>query len=273
MAFGGENAESYYDEGLTALVRGEVEGAVKAFQRATQLDNGFIAAHHQLGKCYARLGQIEEAIELLEWVVRQKPGVIQSRLDLGNALLQGGFAERAREQFTTVLHQDPQNGRAHLGMAQVHFQNQDWPRSVAAAQAARAYAGPNFATLFLLGRAAKQAGNLVLATNSLKEADAIIKQSSEFDPESPEFHYLRGQICFAEDDLAKAIDHYRAAEDRIQRDRFYAVFGQTFTYLDILAQRGICLQRVGNLTAAKEIGEKIVAACPEHAIGRSLCNL
>jgi len=273
MAFGGENAESYYDEGLTALVRGDVPRAVKCFQKAIRLDPAFIAARHQLGKCYVRLGQTQEAIEILSNVLTHKPGAVQVRLDLGHALLQGDHCEQAKQQFVAVLHQDPKNGRAHFGMALVHYRCKDWERSVAAAQAARVYSGPSFSILFLLGRAAKQAGNTVLAIDSLKEADMIIEQSAELDPDSPEVHYLRGEICFLQDQMSAALDHFRAAEDRTESGKVYSAFGQVFSQIDILAQRGLCLQRLGNVEGARSIGEKIVAGSPDHPVGRALSNL
>ena len=66
MAFGGENAESYYDEGLTASMKGDMARAVQCFEKAVRLDNTFAAAYHQLGKCYLRLGQAQQAIDLLQ---------------------------------------------------------------------------------------------------------------------------------------------------------------------------------------------------------------
>lgn len=273
MAFGGENAESYYDEGLTALVRGDVPRAVKCFHKAIQLDKGFVAARHQLGKCYLRLGQTQDAIDILSNVLTRKPNSIQVRLDLGQALLKGEQYDSAKQQFTSVIHQDPQNGRAYLGMAQVYFHTHDWERSVAAALAARMYSGPSFAILFFLGRAAKKAGNPVLAAESLKEADAIIEQSAELDPDSAEVHYLRGEICFIQNQLPAAVDHFRAAEDRTESGKVYSAFGQVFSQIDILAQRGLCLQRLGNVAGAKSVGEKILAASPDHPVGRALSNL
>ena len=62
MLFGGENAESYYDEGLTAAMKGDFEKAVAHFQKATTLDGAFAAAWYQLGRCWLRLGRVPEAV-------------------------------------------------------------------------------------------------------------------------------------------------------------------------------------------------------------------
>lgn len=273
MAFGGENAESYYDEGLTAFMKGDVEAAARFLVRAIQLDRSMLAAHHQLGKCYIRMGQAQRAVEILGQVVVQKPELIAARLDLGHALLAQGLSERARKQFSHVLAMDPHNARAHLGMAQVYFQEGNWDAAVTLAQSARAHGGASFAVLFLLGRAAKLAGNTVLSGESLKEAQALIEKSVEMSPDAPEGHYLRGEVCFAQTRFGTALEHYRAAQDRVEGNRHYSAFGGSFTRLDILVKRGLCHQRLGDVEAAAGIGRQILAAHPKHKLGKALSNL
>jgi tetratricopeptide (TPR) repeat protein len=273
MAFGGENAESYYDEGLTAFMKGDMARAVEFFSRAIQLDRSLLVAYHQLGKCYIRVGQAKRASEILAQVVARKPGFAPAKLDFGYALMQQGELVQARQQFSDVLAIQAENARAHLGMGHVSFQEGNWESAVAMAQAARAYGGTNFAVLFLMGRAAKLAGNGMLAEESLKEAEALIEKSVELSPDSPEGHYLRGEVCFVTERFAAALDHYRAAEDRADPKRCYSAFGENFTRLDILVKRGLCLQRLGRNAAAREIGEQIVAMAPEHKLGLALKDL
>ena len=69
MAFGGESAESYYDEGLTASMKGDMAHAIGYFRKAIQLDRGFLAAQHQLGRALTRIGRNEDAVGLLREVV------------------------------------------------------------------------------------------------------------------------------------------------------------------------------------------------------------
>jgi len=278
MAFGGENAESYYDEGLTAFMKGDVDAAARFFVRAIQLDRSMLAAHHQLGKCYVRMGQPQRAVEILGQVVVQKPGLIAARLDLGQALLAQGLADdqalqRARKQFSHVLAIDPHNARAHLGMAQVCFQEGNWDGAVTLSQGARAHGGASFAVLFLLGRAAKLAGNAVLSGESLKEAQALIEKSVEMAPDAPEGHYLRGEVSFAQARFGSALEHYRSAQDRVEGKRHYSAFGESFTRLDILVKRGLCHQRLGDVEAAAAVGRQILSAHPQHKVGKALSDL
>ncbi|MBX7254778.1 MAG: tetratricopeptide repeat protein [Candidatus Hydrogenedentes bacterium] len=275
MPFGGENAESYYDEGLTAGMKGELGRAAKCFEKAIRLDNSYAAAYHQLGKVCLRMGDPQRAIDLIAQVVKKKPAQAAPRLDLGYAFLAAGQPQEARKEFEQLLGMDPSNVRATMGLAQTYFADCNWDMAVREAQAAVASGGSNFAALFLLGRAAKFAGNLLLSNSSLESADKLLQKSVELNPDQPEGHYLRGEVYFARDDFPKALEHYRAADDRIgetESDRYFTAFGESFTQLDVLAKQGMCYERLGRADRAREIGERIVARNPDHRLGQSLRN-
>lgn len=273
MPFGGETAESYYDEGLTALIKGDAKGAAEHFMKAIQLDSSMLAAHHQLGKCYLRLGRPQQAVEVLSRVISRKPQLYHARLDLGYALLQVNEVEQARNQFQQVLGLQPTNARAHLGMAQAAFNEGHWEAAMSMAQAARVYGGPNFAVLYMLGRAAKLAKNDLLAEDALKEAQALIEKSVELSPNMPEGYYLRGELLFTREQFALALEQFAAAESRAEPSRVYSAFGETFTRVDILAKRALCLQRLGDIANARALGKQILEQDPEHKLGQALAKL
>ena len=273
MPFGGEDAESYYDDGLTALMKGDVERAVELLKRAIKLQRSMVAAHHQLARCYIRLGQYQRAGDILSQIVSNKPRMLAARLDYGQVLLNLAHIDRAREQFVYVLEAQETNGRAQMGMAQACFAEGNWEGAVSLAQGARALMGANFAVLYLLGRAARLAGSKMMAEEALQEAGSLIEKSVELSPESPEGHYLRGEVCFAQERYASALDHFRAAEERVEPDRHYTAFGENFARIDTMVKRGLCLQRLGGIDAAREMGQRIVALDPSHKLGKALSEL
>mgnify|MGYP006283303815 CR=1 FL=1 len=272
MAFGGENAESYHDEGLTAAMRGDLEKAVTCFERAIELDRSFFGAYHQLGKCFLRMGEPRRALDLLKQVVAVKPNLVHARVDLAYAALELGKVARARELFAEVVAHQPENARARLGEAHCEFHEGRWTEATNKAKAALDLGGANFGVLYLLGRAANLSGDAQLAAESMVRAEKIIEQLVESNPNQPEGYFLRGELLFAQERFGEALDAYRSAEDRAENHRHYTSFGEHFTRLDMLAKRGLCLQHVGRGDAAREVGEQILRIDGEHRIGRLLAG-
>ncbi len=273
MAFGGESAESYYDEGLTASMRGDVDQAIVFFKKAAQLDTSFLAAFHQLARCYARIGKAEHAVELLRRVLALNPKLAPPRVDLGFALLELGHAAEARMHFQEVLAIKENEPRAHLGLAHCSYDECQWDAAAELARAAVNLGGASFAALFLLGRAARLAGFLDESAEALIRADALLEKSLESNPEAPESYYLRGEVCFVKEDYGKALEFYRAAEDRMEPSRRYTAYGENFTRVDVLTKRGLCLQHLGRIENAREVGQQILSFDPDHRLGAALAAL
>ena len=272
MTFGGEDAESYYDEGRTAAMRGDMARAVECFQKAIRLDRSFLAAYQQLAKCYLRQGDAGRAAQILKAVVTQKPDQIPPRLDFGFALMAMGRRDEARQQFTQIVALDPGNARAHLGLAQTAFDQGNWSGVLSHAEAALAQGGANFAALFLLGRAAKLAGDSARGDDVLKRADKLLEKSTESSPDQPEGHYLRGEVSFARDQFSSALEHYRAAEDRAQPNRLYSAFGESFSLTDVLMKQALCYQRLGKADQAAQIARRVLEMDPGHKLAQSLVS-
>jgi tetratricopeptide (TPR) repeat protein len=270
MAFGGENAESYYDEGITASMKGDVALALRHFQRAIELDPSMLTAKHQLGKCYLRLGDIRKGAALLQEVCTAQPKQVPARVDLGYALLDLNKVEKARAIFSDVAAFKPDNSRAQLGLAYCAFAEGSWDAAMTLAQTAVNVGGANFAALYLLGRAMRLAGRPDAAAEIFERADGLLEKSIETSPDQPEGYFLRGELHFAHEDFAKALENYRSAEDRAQPGKQYNAYNERFTRLDILAKRGLCLLRLGRREAARELGEQILASDPAHKLGQTL---
>jgi protein O-GlcNAc transferase len=272
MAFGGDNAESYYDEGVTALMKGDVAQAVTFFQRAIQLDRTHYAAYHQLGKCYLRQGQTQQAVETFHFVIRNKPNLIPPRLDLGFALLDQGKVDAAEPIFEEISRIKPDNGRASLGLAQCAFQKGKWDAVILFAQAAAELGGAHFNAFLLLGRAATFAGRYDVAKTALDRANALIVKHIEANPEQPEGHYLRGEVQFVLQEFSKAAECYESAAANAVPGRRYTAYDAHFTILDILGKQGVCLQHMGRLDSARFIGQRMLEIDPNSATGAMLMN-
>ena len=273
MAFGGENAESYYDDGVTLAMRGDVRQAIKCFTTAIHMDNSMSSAYHQLAKCYHRLGDYDKAIQLLQQVVGIKQDAVAPRIDLGYALAKAGRTPDARNEFERVATLEPEKGRGALGLAEVAFLEGDWGSAVERAQTAVTLGGAGFAALFLLGRAARLAGNRTLSDSSLDKANKLAAQSTESNPSGPEGHFLQGEIAFAQEKYVDALEHFRRAEEHADADKVYVAYGEHFGATEILCKQGLCFQRIGKLDRARELGERIIKSDPKNKLGLALSKL
>ncbi len=272
-AFGGETAESYYDEGLTASMMGDLTRAAECFERAIRLDSTMATAYHQLGKCYARLGKYMRAVELLSQVVRKRPELLGAHLDLGAALNGLGKLAEARAQYNAALAIESDNAKAMLGLAQSDFFEGKWDSAMKFAESAQFAGGSNLAVLFMLGRASKLAGDADLSVKTLQRADKLLEKYLETNPDKPEGHFLRGEVAFVRESFQSALQHYRDGEDRAEPGRIYLAYGESFALEDILGKEGLCLQRLGKSERARALGERIEELNPDHKLGKSLREL
>jgi tetratricopeptide (TPR) repeat protein len=270
MAFGGEDAESYYDEGLTASMKGEIARAVECLKKALEMDPSMVVAEQQLAKCYGRLGHQQHAVAMLKKVVAHRPKQLAARSDLGYALLGMNLHDEAQQQFRAILDIAPNNARAHLGLGHTCFHQGNWAGAVQEAQFALNEGGPNFAVLYLLGRAARLTEDFLLGKSSLEQADKLLEKLQESSPNQPESPYLRGEVAFTMEQYASALEHYRKAEEYAENGKLYSAYGENFSPADILAKQGLCLQRLGKDDRARELGERVLKLDPNHRVGQAL---
>lgn len=273
MAFGGESAESYYDEGLTAAMKGAWKEAITSFETAIAKDSNMATAHHQLGKVYLRTGETKKALDVLGQVTQRWPGLFPAGIDFGFALLDAQKTANARMVFGELLDRKPDNARVQLGLAQCAFEEGDWHAAFSLAEAAAAHPGAGFNTYLLLGRAAKLAGREDTAKEALAKAEALIDKYIETAPENPEGYYLRGEVLFARDKFSDALDSFRAAEDRCAEDAAFVSFGIRFGKVTILTKRALCLQRLGRDSDACIVGEQLLRLDPENTLGKMLAKI
>lgn len=270
MVLSGGSAESHYDEGLTASMRGDLSEAVDHFRMAIGLDKSLSSAYHQLGKCYARAGKHEKAVEVLREVVKNRPQHFVTRIDLAHALGLAGHGDEARNQLQQVLALEPMHGKALLELARVEFHQGNWAEALAQAQSALLHGTSSFGALYLVGRAAKLTGDTDLAGRTFAKAGDLIEKTLDLDQQRPEGSYLQGELAFVQEKYEKAIEQYRAAEERAQPGRSYLAYGEDFTMKNILGKQGLCFQRLGQPAEARAMGERIGAIAPSDKLGKVL---
>lgn len=235
MLFGGETAQSYYEEGLTSAMKGDLDQAVVYFRRALQLDGRLYQAYHQIGRCLLRQGKAEEALPCFERALRFLGDLSAPRLDLGFALLQLGRIEAARELFAGLLQEKPEESRAVFGLAYCAFAKGQWETTVNLVQRTIETGRVQFDTHFLLARAADRANMLDISTVHYQKAEKLMDQSIEASPEQVAGYYLRGQVHYGLGQYSAALEDVEMALKYVQPGRRYVAYNELFSQEEIVA--------------------------------------
>lgn len=272
MVFGGETADSYYDEGVTASMRGDVALAIRHFEKALTLDPYHVASCHQLGKCKVRLGELQQAVECFYRAIKARPNPIPPRIDLGFALLEGGNVAKAEGVFNEVIAKRPENTKALLGLASCAFQKGEWDHAYILVTQVITMGGASFSALYLQGRAARLAKIHEVALGAFEAAEGLMTTLIEGNPELPEGYYLRGELNFARENFVAALEAFQAAENRVAPDAHYYSYGEHFDLVTILGKRAMCLYRLDRLADARELAKEILERDPENRIAAMLAK-
>jgi len=263
MPFGGDNAESYYDEGLTLTMKGDFQAAIARFDKALQLDPSLNAALYQLGRCHLRLGNGEQAVKILTRAVALMPRLVTAKTDLGYSLFLGNQIENARRTFADVLEIKPDQAFAILGLAYCAFHQRQWDTAMNLADRVVGTGAERFESLYLAGRAAHMQKMDQTATGRLHAADKILDQMIEAGPDQPEGYFLRGQILCLCREYNAALEAFRAAEDHAKPDIHYSAYHEHFELIDILAGQGYCLRKLRRDADAQAIARRMLTLKPD----------
>jgi len=106
-----------YNQGVSALARGNLDEAERQFRLALRVDPGLPDARYNLALVLLKRGQAEAAEELLRRLRSERPGDADFGFALGNALFAQTRYLEAATVFDQVLAVHPENRRAAFGHA------------------------------------------------------------------------------------------------------------------------------------------------------------
>jgi tetratricopeptide (TPR) repeat protein len=90
-----ERAQSYYENGVELLKKGEPVKASLEFRNALKAQEGFVPALYSLGLAQQQLGNFSDAAKLFRAVAERAPDHIESRVQLATILLMAGHTDDA----------------------------------------------------------------------------------------------------------------------------------------------------------------------------------
>ncbi|HEY9787152.1 MAG TPA: tetratricopeptide repeat protein [Candidatus Obscuribacterales bacterium] len=125
-----ECSKSYKEDGMKALMKGDLVAACENFKKAILLEPNNARAHYGLGSTYLKQGLLDQAVvelELARWI---DPDDAQVHLALGQAYEAKGLDQLAYKHFNEARLLQPDNPVPHLYIADMREERNDMAKSV-----------------------------------------------------------------------------------------------------------------------------------------------
>jgi Flp pilus assembly protein TadD len=105
--------------GEALAVKGDIDGAIRQFQEAIQIETDYPDAQNNLGIALGGTGRLDEAIQHFQEAIRYRPNYAEAHHNLGVALGMKGRLDEAIVQYQIVIGLKPDDAEArnNLGIA------------------------------------------------------------------------------------------------------------------------------------------------------------
>lgn len=216
------------DAGLRAKQRGDLDGAVREFEKVVQLAPQMAAAHVNLGMVLYEKGELGRSIPALRRALELNAQLPGARLMLGTALLAQGYAAEAIPHFEQTQAMDL------LGVALLEAGRER--EAIDRLEAALAARPGDADLLFYLGqahsrlarqlvqrvrqeqssaRAAQLEGELQAAAGKTEAARKAYDEALRRRPDLREVHYALGELALAAGDYPTALKEFRLEAEAV----------------------------------------------------------
>ncbi len=152
-------------------------GAEAEFQRALELNPGYVEAHHWRSTLLSMLGRHPEAIREKKKALSLDPLSLVISTDLARMFYFARDHEQALQQYGVALDMDPNFAGAHLGIAQVYQQQGLFERALVELQIGVRLSNDSTFALAKLGHGYAIAGQRKPALSMLEKLNCLSRQS------------------------------------------------------------------------------------------------
>lgn len=263
-----------FDDGLTAQMKGDVGTAISIFRQVIEEHPANAAAHHQIGRCYMKLGEFVRAIQSLEATVRLGPDRIAARLDLGTLYLVVGAVAKAKAQFLRALALNNSNVKAMTGLGIVYYHEKDYGKAISQLQDSCGLNPSSFACHFYLAKIHKALDNAAGVQEETLKSAAICQSLIRARSEQPEGYFFLAETFMLQGDYRPALQNYLIAKDFSSNDitHFFA-FGLHYSLIDLYLGIARCYKRLGENRYARYFGQLMVKMDPNNEEARQFASI
>ncbi len=123
----GTDAEDYYVFGIDAIKEGNFTLAVKAWEKAVEINPKMVKVYNYLGRAYYTQGMIDGAIDAYKKAAELDPANPQSYINLGITYRYDNEFDLAIEELNKAIELNPLSALAHdeIGMALMKLEKSD----------------------------------------------------------------------------------------------------------------------------------------------------
>ena len=198
---------------------GEYEKAVREYELVSPHRQGDLALHHNLARCYFRLGQVEAAaqhhkiaqqirkfqdtFDAAQQKIREKPDDPNGYMALAKIYADHGQPQKAFEQYKAAILTDAALMEAYDKIAALYIQNQQGNKAVTVYKTAVGVDSGYIKGHLMLGLLHQQSNQPKESARYLETARQLAEKATETTPNMPNLNML-GAIYLAMKDYNRA---------------------------------------------------------------------
>jgi tetratricopeptide (TPR) repeat protein len=184
--------------------QGKVDEAIKAAQRAVEIQPDYGVAHYNLGNLYMQQGRVEMARRHFEESLRLLPNYAEAHSNYGQLLAESGDLAAGMEHFKKAIALNASVGRAHLNLGVALARTGRMDEAIAPLRQAALLSPEAAEPIYYLG-------SIYAAQNHYAEAEAAFVQAVRLRPDFAPAHQSLAQLLALQGRKEQATQHYQEA--------------------------------------------------------------
>jgi len=184
--------------------QGKVDAAIKAAQRAVEIQPDYGVAHYNLGNLYMQQGRVEMARRHFGEALRLLPNYAEAQSNYGQLLAEGGDLAAGMEHFKKAIALNASVGRAHLNLGVALARTGRMDEAIAPLRQAALLSPEAAEPIYYLG-------SIYAAQNHYAEAEAAFVQALRLRPDFAPAHQSLAQLLALQGKKEQAAQHHQEA--------------------------------------------------------------